>query len=515
LNKASLEKILAPLNTFWEGMSKSKKIRFVTLVLVFVIIAAVCVAVLGRKEYAVLYSNMELQEAGEVLSKLKEMKIDAKVSGHGTVLVQKNMQDTVRMQLAAEGYPKSGLNYDVFQNSTGFGTTEFEKQKYLQFQLQERLQNSIKSLEIVEDAIVTINIPDNSSFVLQQDKQKSSASIILKLKDNEKLSKEQIKGIAGLIAKSVPGLTDEQVLMVDSFGNSIKGDKLKDDEIAGERLELENSMSDRIKRQVLELLEPVFGAGRVTTGVRVTLDFDKQTTESIKYDPVGESGEGIAASSNIMSEEATNMGQSGAIGQDPNGALPQYMQEDAGGGQYKKTNKTINYEINQIRDSIQKAQGQIKDISISVLLDENGVSQDAEAKVKDIVAGAVGVAADKVTVRSIAFDGAVGINKIFDDARQTDYLVRRHRLLRNSVMFLLLAIALALAYLFLPKLLRKKQMNIAGEGIYEVVDGVQSKDEIDFKIQKSSKRELIEKSIEKNPEFIAQLLRSWLKDEVR
>ena len=266
---------------------------------------------------------------------LKEQNVGVDTRGEGTILVPKKELDSIRMMLASEGYPKSTLNYDVFQNSTGFGTTDFEKQKYMQFQIQERLQNSIKTLEVVEDAIVTIHIPDNNIYVLQKDKQNASASVILKLKDRDGLSRQQIKGIQGLIAKSVPGLTEENIFMIDSMGNSLKTNAGGETEVAGTKLDLENSVSERLRQQVLSLLEPVFGYGNVTAAVRVVLDFDKQTTESVTYAPVGDNDEGIAISSSYESEESVSAGSSGNVGQDPNGGAPQYMQQGESGNEYK------------------------------------------------------------------------------------------------------------------------------------------------------------------------------------
>lgn len=522
MNKETLAKIIKPLSDFWDGMDKSKKIRFVSMTAVIVIVIIVSALLLSRKEYTVLYNNMDVKEAGEVLNKLKEMDVDAKVEGEGTILVPGGNHDSLRMQLAAEGYPKSGLNYDVFQNSTGFGTTEFEKQKYLQFQLQERLQNAIKSLNNVEDAIVTLNISDNSSFVLKEDKQDTTASVIIKLKGSYALSGKQIKGIEGLVAKSVPGLAEDKVLIIDNMGNSLKSDTDNDADIAGSKLELEHKTGEKIQHQVLSLLEPVFGVGKVSVGVRVQLDFDKQTTESIKYDPVGDGSEGIAVSANIENEIARSDDNSGNVGQDPNGGAPQYVEADSNNGQYSKTSETINYEVNKIKDTIQKAEGQIKDISISVLLDDKDLPAGSDGKVLEIVAGAAGVSKDKVTVQRMPFNGAAGIDNIFNSIERANNQMKKQSLLRNAIIYGVLGMLILLVLNFTVKPFKKKDdydskgnMLDAGGGVSDITEDLLAADDFDIKINKSSKREFVEKSIEKRPELVAQLLRNWLTDEMR
>lgn len=514
MNKASFEKLLEPLNNFWQGLDKKKKIYFAASVSLVILIIFVSVAMASKKEYDVLYNNLDPKEAGEIVNLLKEQNVGVDTRGEGTILVPKKELDSIRMMLASEGYPKSTLNYDVFQNSTGFGTTDFEKQKYMQFQIQERLQNSIKTLEVVEDAIVTIHIPDNNIYVLQKDKQNASASVILKLKDRDGLSRQQIKGIQGLIAKSVPGLTEENIFMIDSMGNSLKTNAGGETEVAGTKLDLENSVSERLRQQVLSLLEPVFGYGNVTAAVRVVLDFDKQTTESVTYAPVGDNDEGIAISSSYESEESVSAGSSGNVGQDPNGGAPQYMQQGESGNEYKKVNKTTNYEVNQKRDTIQKAEGKIEDIFVSVLIDESNLPkglniENSIAKVNDIVSGAVGVDKSKVTVQSMEFSESNRISSMFDEIQKSSARTGRDRLLRNAVIFAVLALALLFVLLYLIKKHRASTVPV----IDEVIDDYSMKD-YDFSVNKSEKREFIERSIEKNPELIAQLLRNWLNEEV-
>ena len=116
------------------------------------------------------------------------------------------------------------------------------------------------------------------------------------------------------------------------------------------------------------MLEPVFGKGNVIAGVRVALDFDKRTTETTTYNPVEGRSDGIPVSIQETKENASGGQEAGVPGQDPNGGAPAYPEINSGTGNYERSEKTVNYEINQIKDMIQKADGNIKDISVSVIL---------------------------------------------------------------------------------------------------------------------------------------------------
>lgn len=510
-----LSKIWKPLNTYWEGTDKKKRTKIIIIASVVVLAIILSSVLLGRKQYVVLYKDMDPKEAGEILTKLEEMKVEAKPQGEDTIMVPKDQADTVRMQLSAEGYPKSGLNYDLFQNSMNFGATDFEKQKYLQFQLQERLQNSIKSLDIVENAIVTLNIPDNSSFVLKEDKQKATASVILKLKGKENLSQEQIKGIEGLVSKSVSGLNPEEVFIIDSTGKSLKTKGNPQTDIATQQLELEEAMGSRLKYQIETLLEPVFGVGKVSAAVRVSLDFDERLTESLRFAPINDEREGIAVSESIESEELNGGGRSGNIGLDANGGAPQYAERDNGDGQYRKENRVVNYEVDQIRETVKKAEGQVKDISVSVMLDDDNLPGDADTKVKQLVAGALGIDGEKVVVQKMEFNAQSELEKLFADAEKAKEISeQRRRNIYQAAIYGTSALVLAAAIILIIRRVRKKdEEEIPEMPIFAQVPKDEKEKEIELEIKKSEKRAVIEHSIKKNPELVALLLRNWLRED--
>ncbi len=513
--KEIFNKIWKPLNTYWEGTDKKRRTTIIILVAVMAVAIIVASVLLNRKQYVILYKDMESQEAGEVLTKLEEMQVDAKPEGGNTILVPKEQADSLRMQLSAEGYPKSGLNYDLFQNSINFGATDFEKQKYLQFQLQDRLQNSIKTLDVVENAIVTLNIPDNSSFVLKEDKQKASASVILKIKGKESLSQEQIKGIEGLVSKSIPGLNAEEVFIIDSMGRSLKSRGDTQAEIAVEQLELEDAMSSKLKNQVESLLEPVFGVGKISAGVRVSLDFDIKTTESLKFDPITDEKSGIAVSESIESEELNNGKKSGNVGLNANGGAPQYAETNDNDGRYIKENKTTNYEVDQLRETIKKAEGTIKDISVSVLLDDNNLPSNADTKVKEIVAGALGVDKEKIVVQKMAFNAQKEITKLFESAQKAEEVnEQRQKNIYQAAIYGVSALILAAVVILIIRRVRKKgKEEITDMAIFDNIPQNEKDNEFGLEIKRSDKRAVIENSVKKNPELVALLLRNWLRED--
>ena len=60
-----------------------------------------------RPDYQVLFSNLSQEDAGEMVSKLKEKKIPFQLSYNGsTILIPRDQVYDTRLSMAAEGLPK-------------------------------------------------------------------------------------------------------------------------------------------------------------------------------------------------------------------------------------------------------------------------------------------------------------------------------------------------------------------------------------------------------------------------
>ena len=161
---SALEPIKQQLNNFWDNLDKTKKRSLIFLILIVVIAIILASVLLAKKDYVVLYSGLNEKEAAEIYTKLKESNAQPKMDGTTTILVPKDKEAELRMQLTLEGYPKSGFNYDLYLQGGSFGQTNDEIQKRWIIQLQERLGQSIRFLEGVEDAVVTIAMPKSDSL---------------------------------------------------------------------------------------------------------------------------------------------------------------------------------------------------------------------------------------------------------------------------------------------------------------------------------------------------------------
>ncbi len=132
-------------------------------------VAAVLVAVMlrvGQAPDALLYSNLDLKEAGEITSALDQAGIKYSSKGDGsTIMVNRDQVGEARLMLAGKGLVTSGsVGYEIFDNQSVLGQTEFQQQLNEQRALQGELSRTIMSMRGITAARVHITMPRREMF---------------------------------------------------------------------------------------------------------------------------------------------------------------------------------------------------------------------------------------------------------------------------------------------------------------------------------------------------------------
>ncbi len=308
----------------------------------------------NQVEYQVLFSGLSNDDAAAIVSKLQEKKVSYKVSASGDVIyAPADKVPELRMEMAATGALRGGnVGYEIFDNKT-LGATEFEQQLNFRRALQGELSRTINSLDEVQQSRVHIAFPKESLFVEQQ--KKATASVTLKLKGGKTLRPGQIEGIAHLVAKSVEGLGPEDVIVVDSRGNILSKNQgeAKNSRLSSAQLDYQRNIEKDLSAQVQTMLENVVGRGKAV--VRVTADLDFRITEKTEetYDPESPVVRSTQRQSDKTTATAAKTGTTGA----------------AGGQEHEKTDETVNYEINRVVNKTVMPVGEIRKLSLAVLVD--------------------------------------------------------------------------------------------------------------------------------------------------
>lgn len=524
-----LENIRTQLKEYFTALSKQERKRLVILVVVILALAILAAVLLGRTSYAVIFTG-EPQEAGEVLAYLTDQGVDVRTEGVGTLLVPEDQVSSLRMQLSTAGITSNDYRYDIFVEGTGFGTTDRERVAYYQFQLAQHISTTLNAMSKVDSSFVMVNLANISSYVRQEDNQPASATVMLSLKGGNKLTREEVNSVASVVMGAVQGIKKENIHITDNMMNSYsttETDILESDNVTN-HLGLTTSVRENLESQVLNLLSPVFGMNNVRPAVHVELNFDTEIVNSVEFaPPVEGETQGLILSVHQLWEATREEGiAEGIPGTDSNGMgvveYPYGELED--GTDYYHWVQDINYELNETRTQLEKAKGGIKNISVSVVLNSDAVTEDYTETVSDLVATAIGVDPTYITVSSLPFKEDTSITSYIEDQQREMFWMQIKDLIYTLLKLAVVVVLALMVYNLIKLLIRSRSESerlqdealhgidvLAGFGDDELLDSVYK--DIDLNA-KSEAVEQLEKFIDKDPQAVAQLLRNWLLDEM-
>jgi len=469
---------------------------------------------LNNEDYVVLYDQLTATETSEILAQLQEMEVDVQLDSTGKITVPKKDENRVRMALATAGYPKSGLSYYLIEKGSGMLTTDYERQQYVNMQLQERIAASIKTLDGVKDAIVTITMPEENVFYLQE-KDPPSASVIIHMQSGQTLVESQILGIQNLVVKSVAGLTKENVAITDSGGNDLTGGILASSE-EFTKISITREIENDIRKKVLSVLEGPYDRSRLRVSVTAVVDTDNVFTEETRYtpSPEGEGNTGVV-SQETRSEESSSSTQTdgGVPGTSTNSEVPVYpVTGGTGESTYSSSSESTSYMVSQTISQFQKQGARIESVSIGIAIDKNAFEPGEQERITRLVSHAVGVDSELIAVENFSFHSP--------DVAVTGPPPEEEGIDRKWIYIGIgAAVLLAVIAFVVVTLLRKKrrdeeveEMELpTGEEALGVLFGEGEPPPITP--VKDVRKEQIREFAMSNPEIAAQMIRSWLRAE--
>jgi flagellar M-ring protein FliF len=318
--------------------------------------------------FGLLYSDLDLRDSGQIVQKLDGMGVPYQLKGDGSsILVPIDQVARLRMMVAEAGLPRGGsVGYELFDKSESLGTSNFVQNVNQLRALEGELARTITAIGSISAARVHLVLPRREIF--SREKPEASASIALKLRSAERLSKGQIAAIQHLVASAVSGLKANRISIVDNEGTLLArggGDDTQD--TAGNGEELRTGYETRLGRTVEEMLERTLGPGKVRVEVRADMDFDRVTTSSESFDPEGQ----VVRSTQTTSES----NDSAEAGDQPvtvaNNLPDAQAQRGSSGARAKntKSEETVNYEITKTVKSHVREAGLVRRLSVAVLVD--------------------------------------------------------------------------------------------------------------------------------------------------
>jgi len=355
-------------------LSLSQKIFLGAAVALTILGILLVVNLAGSLNYGVLYSNLSDKDSGLILEQLKSKKVPYKLDAGGSVIkVPDNLVSELRIELAATGLPEGGgVGFEIFDKSS-LSTTDFVQNINYIRAIEGELERTLSGLKEVRSAKVHISLPKKSVFIEEQEE--SKASIVLSLRPGAQISESLVPAILHLTAQAVEGLKPENIAVVDIQGKLLSRPRSGGDDIFAEmtstQLAYQKKMEENLSREIIDVLEPHVGSGKVRTNVKLKLNFEKveSTEESVDPDRIAKISEKTETSSTSGAMRAGGVpGVSSNVAQATGG---QTVDTNIVSPSKSKSEKSmVNYEVSKKVTHLTKPVGDIQNLSVAVLIDD-------------------------------------------------------------------------------------------------------------------------------------------------
>ncbi len=316
----------------------------------------------------VLYSDLSAADSSAMAGKLQSGSIPFDLSADGTrIMVAEKEVGRARILLAEAGLPNGGsMGYEIFDKDSGFGTTNFVQNINQVRALEGELARTISSLQGVQTARVHIVLPQRELF--SRESRSSSASVFLGLRGTGGIERNQISAIQSLIASAVPGLKASNVSIIDNTGTLLaRGGEEEVNLMTMKTEEMRRNYEANMTSKVEDQVSRIVGYGNVRATVTAEINFDRISTNEELFDPEQQ----VVRSSQTTSESSTEQ-EGGSEDVSVENNLPGASSDLLGGGVANESNRTeevTNYEIGKTIRSTVREVGEIKKLSVAVLVD--------------------------------------------------------------------------------------------------------------------------------------------------
>lgn len=326
-------------------------------------------------QYTLLFGSMDAKDLSEVIQTLDQEKIPYKLeAASGAVLVPNEQVHTLRLKLAALGYPKQAASgYQILDLDQGFGISQFKETTNYHRALEGELAKSVSTINSVKSARVMLGLPKRSVFVRKE--QEPTASVVVVLYAGRSLDEQQVNAIVYLVSSSVPNMKPQGVTVVDQNGNLLtSSNQIGSMQMSLKQLDYTRTVEETLSGRIIKLLTPIVGGqNKVRAQVTAELDFtqQEQTRENYEADPAA------IRSEQEVKEINRNEAPGGIPGtltnQPPRAGLAPEESYDPGRDPNLKNSKekrTKNYELDRTVSHIKNSVGNIRRLSVAVVVDD-------------------------------------------------------------------------------------------------------------------------------------------------
>lgn len=543
-----IKKVTTVIKEKWTGFTVPIRIMIIAIPVIIIAIIIILANLLNHKDEAELYTGLTTQEAVQIAAEIENLGVEgAKVSG-GTITVPVDQVDYLRMQLAVKGYPNSSPDYDIWNTSIDLWSTDSDKREVARQQLEARIGATLRQLSTVQNATANLSLSDTPQYSINPQKDPPSCAVILTLNGSEQLKTSEVRAIYDIVAKSVEGLTYDNISLMDTQNHMYEYITKEEEEeinkdpsgvgVARKRFAFEREMEQYLLQDLEKMMDEIFGEHGYALNVKTRLNFDDKEVTSTEYFPVDDENTGVKHHELHLDSNIGLLGSNGLVGFEPNAdASPDYpehagLDEDE---EYYYKKDEIEYDVTNVVTKVTKSGYSIDNVSVGVALNRSEITERDRELVRDMIAMSAGALVNNVSVFATPFpvsqntgsgnNGGLNIHTYPADPYRNMLLMVVISL--GVILVILLIISLFMSKSRKKKIRRRQELALAAAQA-AADNAAQSENEppkeVDFNIAslteeagKESKETILKREIAEfartSPEIVASIIRNMLREE--
>jgi flagellar M-ring protein FliF len=483
----------------WAMVGGAAAVAVVFLVLIF--------NFASKPSYSTLLTGLDPTQTGKITSTLSTKGIGYQIQNNGTALaVQSDMTGQARIALASAGLlgGTTQPGFELFDKQQ-LGASNFQQQITYQRALEGQLAQTIETIQGVSSAQVQLVLPSAQDQLFSSSSQTSSAAVLLS--NSATLDPSSVKGVAQLVASSVPGLQLNKVTITDSSGQPLwpNSDGTSGDGTALSAQAANQRYDSLTAAQVSAMLTQTLGAGKAEVQVNANVDANQATSDTLVYGK-----KGVALQTQTQNESLAGAGGTGGVAGTA-GNIPAAAATGAGAGSnYKNKTASTTFGVNKVVTHAVIAPGTVKSQTVSVLVDKSVPAASLPA-LKAAVAGAVGLNAkrgDTVSISQIAF------------AKPTVAAPSTPNKILGYAKYGIVGLGALLFLFFMTRMIKRRERESFGQPTWlrelETPRSLAALGGGDTQVLSAPvnvQKRQVEQLVERDPDRVAQQVRAWMSED--
>jgi flagellar M-ring protein FliF len=337
--------------------------------------------------YSTLMTGLDPAQTGKITSTLDTKGIGYQLQNGGTALaVDSSKTSQARVALATGGLLGSQQpGFSLFDKQQ-LGSSNFQQQITYQRALEGQLAQTIQTIQGVSSAQVQIVLPNPQDQLFSAQAQPTTAAVLLS--GSTSLDPSSVRGIAQLVASSVPGLQIGKVTITDANGQLLwptgdtgTGGTLVSKQAAGARYD------SMMAAQLNAMLAQTLGPNKAYVQVNADVDANQVKSDTLTY-----KGKPIPLAQTQNTESLTGGGTAAGGTAGTAGNIPGVAAAGGtnSGSKYNHKQTSTTYGVNKNVTHEIVAPGAINRQSVSVLVDAS-VPKSAIPTLQAAVSNAAGI----------------------------------------------------------------------------------------------------------------------------